>query len=178
MRYIKIESIMRKSLQKGFTLIELLVVVAIIGLLASIVIASLNSARQKGRDARRIADVRDIQTAMEMYNDSNNGYPGATSSLAPTYISLVPVDPVNSGVYQYKYAPTAPGSGVNAPCPQYHFGTTLEVSGNASLSSAAHAAAGTGCNSATDFDASGAARASCGGATTGSTNQCYDVKVQ
>lgn len=167
---------MRKSSQKGFTLIELLVVVAIIGLLASIVIASLNSARQKGRDARRIADVRDIQTALEMYNDSNNGYPASTASIAPTYMQVVPADP--TGTYSYQYSATAPGTGVSAPCPQYHFGVTLEVSGSASLASAAHVAAGNGCGGDTDFNASGSALKSCGGTASGSTNQCYDVKVQ
>ena len=56
-----------KSRRGGFTLIELLVVIAIIGILASIVLASLNSARQKSRDARRIADIKQIQLALELY---------------------------------------------------------------------------------------------------------------
>ena len=64
---------MRK--QKGFTLIELLVVIAIIGLLSTLAVVSLNSARQKARDAKRIADVKQIQTALELYYQDQNGYP-------------------------------------------------------------------------------------------------------
>lgn len=61
---------------KGFTLIELLVVIAIIGVLASTVLASLNTARTKARDARRIADLHQIGLALEFYIDQNNTYPG------------------------------------------------------------------------------------------------------
>jgi len=69
---------MRKN--RGFTLIELLVVIAIIGLLSSIVLVSLNSARQKARDARRLSDMRQIQLALELYYDSNGAYPGNTDN--------------------------------------------------------------------------------------------------
>ncbi|MCF7833652.1 MAG: prepilin-type N-terminal cleavage/methylation domain-containing protein [Candidatus Pacebacteria bacterium] len=60
---------------KGFTLIELLVVVAIIGILSSVVLASLNSARAKARDARRLSDVTQIQKALELYFNENGKYP-------------------------------------------------------------------------------------------------------
>jgi len=63
---------MFKTKKRGFTLIELLVVIAIIGVLATIVLVSLNSARVKARDARRQSDIRQISLAMEMWYDSNN----------------------------------------------------------------------------------------------------------
>src|SRR3989338_2219462 len=114
-----------KSRRGGFTLIELLVVIAIIGILASIVLASLNSARQKSRDARRIADIKQIQLALELYFDSSRSYPvGAESGanftgMAPTYIATIPVDPTNLATgYQYNY---------------YHIGASMEESGNTAL---------------------------------------------
>lgn len=69
---------MNKLSERGFTLIELLVVIAIIGTLSSVVLASLNTARGKGRDARRVQEVRQIHTALELYNISNGTYPVLT----------------------------------------------------------------------------------------------------
>ena len=72
---------MPMSNKKGFTLIELLVVIAIIGLLSTLAVVALNSARAKSRDSKRVADVKQIQTALELYYADNNGYPTTTGAL-------------------------------------------------------------------------------------------------
>lgn len=103
--------------EKGFTLIELLVVIAIIGLLSSIVLASLSTARVKARDARRQVDLNQIYLALQLYFDAN-GYLPVTSSYGEAntggwdyssqgqflpflqtggQFSVVPVDPLNNG---------------------------------------------------------------------------------
>jgi prepilin-type N-terminal cleavage/methylation domain-containing protein len=66
-----------KSKKKGFTLIELLVVVAIIGLLSSVMLASLNSARGKARDAKRLSDMHQMQVALELYYNTFGSYPNS-----------------------------------------------------------------------------------------------------
>ena len=110
--------------KKGFTLIELLVVIAIIGLLSTLAVVALNSARQKARDAKRVADIKQIQTALELYYNDQSGYPVATGTLGSTnfaclgtagfgaaacadvYMGLVPTNPTPNGA-DYVYTSTA-----------------------------------------------------------------------
>jgi len=65
----------KQNHKKGFTLIELLVVVAIMGLLASLAVVALNNARARARDARRVSDIKQVQTALELYFLDNYDYP-------------------------------------------------------------------------------------------------------
>jgi type II secretion system protein G len=101
---------------RGFTLIELLVVIAIIGVLSSVVLASLNSARGKARDARRREDISQLVNALELYYSDTGTYPGTAgylnnpnhggldSALTPTYISQIPDDPsLGNGQTDYIY---------------------------------------------------------------------------
>lgn len=63
-----------KTIQRGFTLIELLVVISIIGLLSSIVLAALSSARLKAQDARVMSDMVNLRTATSLFYSANNSY--------------------------------------------------------------------------------------------------------
>ena len=64
--------------KKAFTLIELLVVIAIIGILATISIVSLSNARAKSRDAKRAGDMKQVQTALELFFNDKGRYPSAS----------------------------------------------------------------------------------------------------
>ena len=90
--------------RRAFTLIELLVVIAIIGVLATLSVVALNNARAKSRDAKRVADVKQIQTALELYFNDMNRYPTTTefavgsifstsSNGTSTYMTKTPTAP-------------------------------------------------------------------------------------
>lgn len=68
-----------RAKQSGFTLIEILVVVTIIGILASITLLGLGPARRSAQDARRVADIRNIQSVLEVYFNKNGEYPLCTA---------------------------------------------------------------------------------------------------
>lgn len=120
------------KLYQAFTLIELLIVIVIIGILSVALIPRLVGMQWKARDKARMADLRQVQTALEFYaNEHGGNYPSTYSGgtvrrfwncsyrwsqttswlswyvpwLAPDYISVLPVDPKPSGTlncYLYK----------------------------------------------------------------------------
>ena len=120
-----------KDTKKGFTLIELLVVIAIIGILSSVVLASLGTARQKARDATRISDMKNVQLALELYFDSNQTYPATIAAnalpvvLAPTYIPTIPITPTGAVAYQYLGLTTLANCAA-VPCISYGLFAQLE----------------------------------------------------
>lgn len=103
---------------KGFTLIELLVVVSLLGVLATLVIANLNSARERARDATRKSDLRNIQTALRLYYNDNGTYPQSSggnivacdgtctwgqawTNNGVSYMGKLPADPLSGQSYVY-----------------------------------------------------------------------------
>ncbi len=132
----------RTNHQKAFTLIELLVVIAIIGILSSVVLASVNTARKRSRDARRQQDLKSMQNALELYYNgvgaegyvlqttATTGAADATTALAPLVsnglMPMIPVDPLGSATPYYYVSNAArsayciaaemEGSGTNDGC--------------------------------------------------------------
>jgi prepilin-type N-terminal cleavage/methylation domain-containing protein len=113
---------MPKTKKKGFTLIELLVVIAIIGLLATLSVVALNNARERARDSRRVSDIKQIQTALELYFNSTNGYPATaswdTDLETAGFLNPVPEAPTPADCTNNDYAYTQYDGG-SSYCLQY-----------------------------------------------------------
>lgn len=120
---------MKKVLKSkaGFTLIELMVVIGIIGVLSTIVYANLGSARGSSRNAERQSDIRNLQTAIELYKKQYGTYPTAgcgtsplvivsescptyIENLAPEFISVLPKDPQRGSAAGYSYVTNSAGT--------------------------------------------------------------------
>lgn len=143
---------------KGFTLIELLVVIAIIGLLSTLAVIALGTARAKARDAKRVSDIKQVQSALELYNSDAGGYPvGTTLTLgsttdtittalcdtkgfsdntatncsatgAVTYMGQVPANPTPNGA-DYKYSSLMSDGGDCAGAPCPSYIITFKLEG-------------------------------------------------
>lgn len=61
--------------ESGFTLVELIVVMVIIGILASLIMVNVVGVRQRARDGQRLADLKQLQNALQLYYNDNNRYP-------------------------------------------------------------------------------------------------------
>lgn len=121
----------------GFTLFELLVSISIIGILTALASVAFSGAQKKARDARRMEDVKLVQTAAEQFYSQSATYSYPTSNATPwngsgglSILSVFPTDPKNSGSYIYTYTYAA---ATNTYC----FCALLEnvTSGNSSNSS-------------------------------------------
>ncbi len=180
---------MWKQTSKGFTLIELLVVIAIIGILASIVMVSLATSKAKGRDARRISDIKNIQLALEEYYNDNLKYPtSVTGAALANYLATVPTDPLDGSNYLYAQIGASGAvnclSSTNLPV-RYHLAAKLEMTGTdgqGNFAQDADAALTTQCSSsvAADFNglSIGCSTVAGGNGSAGSAENCYDVTNQ
>ncbi|MFH1522934.1 MAG: type II secretion system protein GspG [Patescibacteria group bacterium] len=89
----------------------ILFVIFFVSIISTIAVVALNNARLKSRDARRISDIKQVQTALELYYNDNDKYPVVDSwkELAreirkkPTYMSSLPQDPLGRDKYRYTY---------------------------------------------------------------------------
>src|SRR3989344_4546871 len=112
----------KQTFSRGFTLVELLVVIAIIGILATLLLLQLNTARAKARDVQRIPAVTQIRQAVELYYNDNAAYPTAISdALIGQYMASgkVPVDPSDPNpAYSYGRGTTASQYQVSAELEQ------------------------------------------------------------
>ncbi|MEK7583468.1 MAG: type II secretion system protein [Patescibacteria group bacterium] len=118
---------MKKSIfSRGFTLVELLVVIAIIGILATLLLLQLNTARSKAKDTKRTTAVSQLRTAAELYYDDNGTYPpDLADATIGKYLATgkAPLDPSTYAAYGY---------GVNATKTKFQIWAQLENAGNAS----------------------------------------------
>ncbi|MBL7036740.1 prepilin-type N-terminal cleavage/methylation domain-containing protein [Candidatus Microgenomates bacterium] len=111
---------MKTKISSGFTLVELLVVVSLIGILTTLVVANLNSARERARDASRKSDLRNIQTGLRLYYNDIGQFPLSSSgdvvacdgtctwgeawiNDSITYMNTLPSDPLSDQSYVYTY---------------------------------------------------------------------------
>ena len=110
-------NLLHNKKQKGFTLIELLIVIAIIGILAGVVLVALSRSRVKSRDAKRVADLRQIATALEVYYSENESYPVSTSCTSTFNATTVCLDDIGSGPVA-NWIPGLSGQGADAHNPK------------------------------------------------------------
>lgn len=124
------KTIMKKGL-RGFTLIELMVVIAIIGVLATIISAPIQTYLKKSRDAKKVADMNEIKNALGQYSVDHNGYfPTSLDLVTPAYIKSLPTNTLstatNKDKYMYVIYKDNAGNVVS-----YHLGVALEFQNTA-----------------------------------------------
>ena len=125
--------------ERGFTLIEMMIVVAIIAILVAILVPNFMRARAQAQTAACEANLKEIATALELYQTDHQAYPNVTSLTAVTnqepnigsYLRQTPIDPVApTGNYQYSIAnPTSGSASYTIQCPGQHDPNTMTAIG-------------------------------------------------
>jgi general secretion pathway protein G len=129
--------------ERGFTLIEMMIVVAIIAILVSVLVPNFMRARAQAQTAACEANLKEIATALELYQTDHESYPNVTSETQVTsseanlgpYIRQTPIDPVApTGFYEYSVTnPAAGNASYTIICPGQHDpGTLTAISGTSS----------------------------------------------
>lgn len=96
----------KKITKSGFTLIEILVAVAIIGVLATLVVANMQGARERARDVQRKSDLKQVKLALRLYYNDNQEYPEDNLSWGDPfgdngmYMKKLPNDPLSVAPYE------------------------------------------------------------------------------
>jgi uncharacterized protein (TIGR02145 family)/prepilin-type N-terminal cleavage/methylation domain-containing protein len=106
----------KKKITLSFTLIELIVVIAIIALLATMALIGIGNARIKSRDVKRIADIKQINSALALYYNDKNQYPMAIISGQALYSTSLDVNGNISTTTYLGSVPTAPANFDGANC--------------------------------------------------------------
>ncbi len=123
--------IQNSKLIKGFTLVELLIVIVIIGVLSAILMANFVGVRQRARDAQRKSDLRQIQSALELYRADVGEYPSALPGGSGIYWANCPTSgPFIMAAYMQKVpCDSSPNSSIYAPSGG-NYTYTAGISGN------------------------------------------------
>ena len=112
----------KQKRQTGFTIVELLIVIVVIAVLAAITTVAFSGIQQRAKDSKRTNEIAQLSKVLEMYYIDNGAYPDCSggkyvpgtafngntvaiclAQLVPKYLATLPTDPVNTGLYQYRY---------------------------------------------------------------------------
>lgn len=136
--------------ERGFTLIEMMIVVAIIAILVGILVPNFMRARAQAQTAACEANLKEIATALELYETDNDRYP-ASGTVDPSntelqaYLKQTPVDPVAGPGAYYSFTVSNPGTATASYvilCPGSHDpGTLQNISPNTAFTHIQYASA-------------------------------------
>ncbi|MCX6717380.1 MAG: type II secretion system protein [Candidatus Taylorbacteria bacterium] len=158
-----------KKTKRGFTLIELLVVISIISLLTSIVLSSLSTSNQKGRDTAKIRAMQEVRSALQLYLTDKGFYPvGVTADMSDALITEKYIASVNNKLIYQSLNSNNSAICTVSPCQSYHLAVSLERTDNKVLTADKDLNTATGDPIKGNFD-------NCTSGSFSSPDLCYDI---